>query len=814
MNGAQNKFIAVNLLGLTSQSDPTSYVGTGFWIKNPAGAFASNLAAGRVSMFDGSNQIYQELTYGQVGSGSSWSQGKLTFDCIAFSSATYLAQGLTIRGVSDNGWTEESWNAVFDGKWMHLYFEVDYTRGSQGSLSDESPFDPDSYIRMYLNGIPVTTATIDTPEGILNVSNGSSFGGGSSSSSIMFPNNDRFWIDQDMVYDDVRVYCKDAPSAEQIAELASARAYEPAPPETGGLGFETAWMCPSLNPTQSGSPVDLVDGAPIQNTTSGVIWESDTEYGGSYRVTNDDAERSMPDILGNPAGAQERFGWSGWIKTSSNQTNRTGTYQMMYGGDGLDSWRVRYGFSKLTLNNALTSMTLKLNLDFVVNGGSEGALCELKLVYLPSSHSEAEWDALWNDQWNHWFFDVDMGRGSSGAGTDYSPFATDPWWKVYLNGVYIGDATAGGFDANTASGFGGGTPSSYLWPASCIQGMGTSGQAYDDVRYFAQNLPTDTQIAGLASERGFSESEPEPPAPGSGAWLLPSSETTNIGTSTITDRGTNEIPISIASLNVPTWTANADDGGSQMVTNFTGQYNASGTSDQMIGTKQSYSSWIYFPSDWLSVSANNWMFVGGISQSGANSEVSMAFIPDLWNPAGYALRVKIQSFCNDATGFGGGYCYIIGEDTASTNDAAGAVEIQERWSGWKHVAFTFDYDKSSTTIGDPDCIGEIFIDGIKETQSSLVGQNSGDISTYDLTSCKLTAGAAYDIGNLSTKVNTTWDDFRFFPHHILTQEEVTALGVSRGVGYGDTPDPEPPADGFYNPFSSYTFQTIMGNRIR
>jgi hypothetical protein len=786
--GAQNKYSSNDLTGIPS-TESVDYVGTSIWIKNPAGAFASNLSAGRISMFDGQNQIYQTLEYGQVGSGTSWSQSSMTFEVTAFSIKTYVSQQIIIRALPAFGWTQAAFDALFENQWMHLYFEADYARGfAGGSLSGESPFNANSYMRMYLNGYPMTQSTVAIPEGNLSLSNGSSFGAGTAVPSIAFPTSDKFWVDQDMDYDDVRVFADTAPSIAQITKLATARAYEPTPSSTDGLGIETAWMCPSLNPTQTGNPVDLIDGAAITGGTSTVIWESDTDYGGTYKVSNDNALRLTPDIFGDPAGAQERFGYSCWLKYGTNQTNQAGTFQMMASGDGQDSWRVRWGFSKTVLNGDVVTMTLKLNLDFVVMGGSEGAICELRLVYNQGDHTEAEWDALFNDQWNHWYFEVDMARGSSGAGTDYSPFAANPWWKTYFNGVYIGDATAGGFDNNTASGFGGGTPSSYLWPAGDQTSQGTSGISYDDCRYFAQVLPTDAQIAALATERGYSAEAPEPtPNVDSGAWLLPSSETTNVGTANIIDRGLNEIPISIPSVDLPTWTANAEDGGSQMVSNFTGQYNASGTSDQMIGSKQSYSGWLYFPSDWMSVSQSNVQWLGGISQNGANSEVSIGFYPDLWSPSGYALRVKMQAFCNDATGFGGGYFYLQGEDTAPTNDAAGAAAIQATWTGWKHVAFTFDYGKANTIIGDVDCMGEIYIDGIKETSSNLVGQNSGDITTFDLSNCKLTAGVCYDIGALSTAANSFWDDFRYFPHHILTANEVTALAVERGVGYGDEP---------------------------
>ena len=80
------------------------------------------------------------------------------------------------------------------------------------------------------------------------------------------------------------------------------------------VGPETSWICPSLNPTQTGSPNELISGVAINSTTGTNIWTPDTAKGGTYSVTGGEDKRNAVSMLGLSSASSPvaRYGVGFW----------------------------------------------------------------------------------------------------------------------------------------------------------------------------------------------------------------------------------------------------------------------------------------------------------------------------------------------------------------------------------------------------------------------------------------------------------------------------------------------------------------------
>ena len=319
--------------------------------------------------------------------------------------------------------------------------------------------------------------------------------------------------------DDLRVFTKTLTQAE-ITHLASSRGVEgPAPV---GLGSEAAWMCPTLNRDQTGSPDELIYGVAISSETGTAVWTPDTEYGGAFRVAGAQADRVAADLIGSTT---DSVGQSIWHYSLASQVAGSGI-DLFKITNGTEDFAAQLGWVTSVFGGQFVGGAINITMTSIVNGGAEGIISYLKLNFNANAGwTQSLWEDYVNDAWNHWFFEFNLARGSAGAGTDYSPLATDPWWKVYLNGVACDSATVtlpNGLDiaVTEKNSFGIGTPSSWTVSGSNMHYI-LSSIEHDDARLFSGTMPTKAEITRMASSRGV-----QGPAPvGLGdekLWLCPS----------------------------------------------------------------------------------------------------------------------------------------------------------------------------------------------------------------------------------------------------------------------------------------------------
>ncbi|MCP4127539.1 MAG: LamG domain-containing protein, partial [Gammaproteobacteria bacterium] len=107
---------------------------------------------------------------------------------------------------------------------------------------------------------------------------------------------------------------------------------------------------------------------------------------------------------------------------------------------------------------------------------------------------------------------------------------------------------------------------------------------------------------------------------------------------------------------------------------------------------------------------------------------------------------------------------------------------------WYHIHCSHD---SGTT--------KLYIDGVEQSGALDAGGSNG------------AANVLYGYNPNGQCLVGLMDDVRKHDR-VLTQAEITHLATSRGIEGG--PDTPPPTTGFYNPFISYIFHTLSGQRIR
>ena len=121
-------------------------------------------------------------------------------------------------------------------------------------------------------------------------------------------------------------------------------------------------------------------------------------------------------------------------------------------------------------------------------------------------------------------------------------------------------------------------------------------------------------------------------------------------------------------------------------------------------------------------------------------------------------------------------------------------------STWNHLAVVFDGSGASSS----DRL-RYFVNGVETSLAYdyLVPTATGNPSTSStMIGNYVSAPTNFLLGRM--------DDIRVYDR-ALAQPEITYLATSRGIEGG--PD-TPPAGGFYNPFLSHTFHTLIGQRIR
>lgn len=569
------------------------------------------------------------------------------------------------------------------------------------------------------------------------------------------------------------------------------------------IGPETSWLCPSLNPTQSGSPDELISGVSIGTaSTTTAVWTSDTDNGGTYSVTGDNAKRQFNTMLGvTSTDTVTKVGTSMWVKfDSSSVSNGTS-------GLDFDVFRFGYGTTNTYLEARISAgvtimpgLTVGAKIDFLFVGTGENPGT---LVYTPleikQTGSHTDWVNYWTS-WHHIYVELDYSAG----GTDYSYFATTPYFKLYIDGAYV-DQNNGPVwvtpISNNSTGFG--TGPSMTIPDTSEGGTGNTNFAWDDMRMFCNTFPTASELTTIASVRGVEGSSGGGGSPsGLGTekfWVLPSEDTSNVNTAVLTDFSSSALSITTAdSDGSATWTADTDEGGAYKVSGFDGQF--SGLTDT--GTTMSMSIWAYLDPSWLTTSGGLRRYLCGYSNGNINE---------------FSLYVDFSN--NDF--FGGHYqraffgMWITGL-TGISNRAfvVTAVDpIDLTFHGWKHITVTADYTKPSNVVTDgDDCIVQFYLDGVLTMNGGSAGSSAGDLSGgYDLSGLSLRAGTASFFGGLQPAL-VEWDDCRIFPNTTLSQSEITNLASTRGYSAGG--GSSPPSSAFHNPFKSKAFHTLIGQIIR
>ena len=164
-----------------------------------------------------------------------------------------------------------------------------------------------------------------------------------------------------------------------------------------------------------------------------------------------------------------------------------------------------------------------------------------------------------------------------------------------------------------------------------------------------------------------------------------------------------------------------------------------------------------------------------------NSDVALSvWVKNKQTSAGTKVRNIVRTVNDDFKLYAYQTNYIGNAGAVTATDSVGALNTTEYY----HYALNYTYATGSI---------ELFRNGVSIGSATGVGA--------------ITVSGAMDILQNSFAYA---DDIRVYGR-ALAQPEITYLATSRGIEGG--PD-TPPAGGFYNPFLSHTFHTLIGQRIR
>jgi hypothetical protein len=286
------------------------------------------------------------------------------------------------------------------------------------------------------------------------------------------------------------------------------------------IGPETSWLCPSLNPTQSGSPDELISGVAIGTaSTTTAVWTSDTDNGGTYSVTGDNAKRQFNTMLGVAStDTVTKVGASMWVKFDSSD--------IASGTSEFDLFRFDGGDAEFSVTAEMTAgvdigggniIGTRLTLNMLGSCSNFGTFifCPLKLQ---QSGTYADWESYWTG-WHHIYVELDYANSS----TDYSYFATTPYFRLYIDGTYVDNALGpvwGNPNDAGDGGVGGGT--SPTVGDSNAGGTGNTNFVWDDLRVFCNTFPTASELTTISSARGVEGGSPPVGLGDEQLWLCPS----------------------------------------------------------------------------------------------------------------------------------------------------------------------------------------------------------------------------------------------------------------------------------------------------
>jgi hypothetical protein len=731
-----------------------------------------------------SNDIFPSVEVSKTVFNSAWTQTQAEMLLSVYFPGGGAITRLQLKASASGGWTEQEFDDYLLA-YKHMYLEINLQRGAAGANSAYTYFPrANGYWDFYLDGVLVDSSTITLPNGkTLTATDGSGFGAGFES-SLTWVAADKTQQFQNGYWDDFRIFGDVMPTASQIADLATMRGFEPAPAEPPTpIGPETFWLCPTLNPDQDGVPDDLINGLLPSASSGTVTWTADTDNGGQWKTEGSSTDFIAGDTVGSFATGA--VGQSMWLYTDASHTSSDQTI-FAFGDAFNDHFQLKLGLGKLGSTFILGQAEFKIeafDLNNIIIAENEFR-CQTNQGW-----TEQEWDDLWLNKWNHIYVEYNPARGSAGAGSDYGFFATDPWLKIYFNGVAL-DSSSLVYPDNGKTMFltssvnlGAGTSPAFTLTGTSPYSIGST-VAYDDARVFGGTVPDDTQIAALATTRGYEPPAPKPVGIGDEKlWLCPTLDTAAINTADLTDLSASDAPIHDPAIGATVWTANTDSGGAYLIDQDDSTRllaDTIGTS----GTTMSASLWILMEDDPMASSRSGEKcvidFGGGNYLTGATLSININRHSN-FGGALYYFDITASNF----QVFPSSYCFGgAGIENTTSDPNFPAV------SGLHHLVVTYDTTK-------PDLFGtdrrfSFYWDGVEVTATpgAGVGQTNPPPPTWDFSAITDPTFAYNSTTNgvLQPSIFRPNDDVRLFDR-ILTQAEITALASQRGYTQGASTPP-------------------------
>ena len=521
------------------------------------------------------------------------------------------------------------------------------------------------------------------------------------------------------------------------------------------IGPETSWICPSLNPTQTGSPDELISGIAIDSTVGANVWAADTDNGGTYSITGARDERSLVSMLGlsSPAETVDRYGYGFWMKIPSGTFG--GAYGVSFDEDAFEAGSVNTMLVNFDTQKYDSGGWLQSQIVVTVDTFAGGGLIRsgLKIVGLPGNGwTDAGWQSAM-EGWNHWFIECDFPRGQPTAVADDGDLlGASPYHRIYLNGQLLDTGGTGNGQCVTNEGtfqlsndngcfFFGSAPSSATFDAADKVYM-TGNTVWDDVRLFANTLPTSQELLDIAASRGAEGAAPSGPTGigGETMWVCPTLSSTN-GLDDLTGNGNSDPATLGDNIGIVTDTG---EGGSHALRWGAGTDPVVTMSDGPNNSGQSSGSF----SLWFKSETNSG--VAGIS--GFNDA----------NITGTAYGLGMT-----ATGYAIIWHNVESGNTSTYSDAL-ATGVTGFDSTWHHFAWSWESETNPV----------LYIDGVLVATSAYTTGLYGPVTTNTMNDFAGEFGSINGSYKLSGG-HMSIDDYRTF-NRALTQADVDNLSSVRG----------------------------------